>query len=52
MQGVTLVKSAQDNDAPSVLEFCPAGRETVQILEGGKARVPGIDRTEGWGDDG
>lgn len=37
MQGVTLVKSAQDNDASSVLQFCPVGRKTVQMMEGGKA---------------
>ena len=40
------MKSTQDN--PSVLEFCPVGGQ-FKMTEGGKAKGPGTERTEGWG---
>lgn len=36
--GVTLVKLDQDSSASSVPEFCPVDTQTVQMMEGGRAR--------------
>ena len=48
------MKWTQDNKAPSVLEFCPVGRQTVQMTEEAGPRVLGqkgwrAGADKGWG---